>query len=255
MIKTYLNGILSGITQYAKSDDFMTQISASPAKFIFDSTYGNIDIYNIRVYKNSALSANVVLNNYIATCGNISDRTLKYINNSAVLNNENKISIEKIETENINNGYILSVPYIKIIGGSGLKKDDDGYTLNTADTDYHLPTAKKDYRLIKKYEFIDPSGKKPNQILESTFKDDGYLNGLAMYGQGTSSMEYPVKNLRIKAKMKDSNNQKIKFQVNDCSVDLICLKADYMESSGSHNTGTGNLVYNLTQAMGLKTPG
>ena len=255
MIKTYLNGILSGITQYAKSDDFMTQISASPAKFIFDSTYGNIDIYNIRVYKNSALSANVVLNNYIATCGNISDRTLKYINNSAVLNNENKISIEKIETENINNGYILSVPYIKIIGGSGLKKDDDGYTLNTADTDYHLPTAKKDYRLIKKYEFIDPSGIRANQILESTFKDDGYLNGLAMYGQGTSSMEYPVKNLRIKAKMKDSNNQKIKFQVNDCSVDLICLKADYMESSGSHNTGTGNLVYNLTQAMGLKTPG
>jgi hypothetical protein len=78
---------------------------------------------------------------------------------------------------------------------------------------------------------------------------DGYLNGIVMYGQGTSSMEYPVKNLRLKAKMRDANNNKVKFPVNDCNVDLICLKADYMESSGSHNTGTGNLVYNLNKAM------
>jgi hypothetical protein len=99
------------------------------------------------------------------------------------------------------------------------------------------------------------SGERPNQILESTFKDDGYLNGIAMYGQGTSSMEYPVKNLRFKAKMKDANDKKIKFPVNDCEVDLVCLKADYMESSGSHNTGTGNLVHTLTKAMGLRTPG
>jgi hypothetical protein len=70
-----------------------------------------------------------------------------------------------------------------------------------------------------------------------------------MYGQGTSSMEYPVKNLRFKAKMKDSNNNKIKFKVNDCFVDLVCLKADYMESSGSHNTGTGNLVYDLMKNL------
>ena len=40
-----------------------------------------------------------------------------------------------------------------------------------------------------------------------------------------------------------------KIKVNDCFVDLICLKADYMESSGSHNTGTGNLVYNLTKNL------
>jgi len=45
-----------------------------------------------------------------------------------------------------------------------------------------LPTAKKDYRLISKYEFIDHSGVRRNQILNSTFKDDGYLNGIAMYG-------------------------------------------------------------------------
>ena len=68
-----------------------------------------------------------------------------------------------------------------------------------------------------------------------------------MYGQGTSSMEYPVKNLRFKANGKDENGKKYKFQVNkdDCPVNLVCLKADYMESSGSHNTGTANLVYDI----------
>ena len=255
MIKTYLNGILCGITQYG-SEDQVRENPASPATMIFDSTYGNIDIYNIRVYKQSALAENVVLNNFIATCGAIDERTRKYIDNKTVLDNNNNISIETIESENILNNYILSVPYIKIIGGQGMEKDDEGYYLKTTDTDEcRLPNAKKDYRLVEKYEFIDQSGTRQNQILESVFKDDGYLNGIAMYGQGTSSMEYPVKNLRLKAKMRDADNNKVKFPVNDCEVDLVCLKADYMESSGSHNTGTGNLVYTLTKELKMQTPG
>lgn len=254
MIRTYLNGVLSGLTQYGKEDS-MIHNRTNPATIIFDSTRGNIDIYNIRVYKNSPLADNIVLDNYIATYGTIAEKTAKYLDNATVLDDNNKISIEKVEAENINSGYMLSVPYIKIIGGQGLIKDDEGYQLNSGDSDQRLPNAKKDYRLVQKYEFIDMSGKRPNQTLESTFKSNGYLNGIAMYGQGTSSMEYPVKNLRLKAKMKDANDNKIKFPVNDCKVDLVCLKADYMESSGSHNTGTGNLVHTLTKAMGLRTPG
>jgi hypothetical protein len=74
-----------------------------------------------------------------------------------------------------------------------------------------------------------------------------------MYGQGTSSMEYPVKNLRFKSVGK-INGEKIKFKVNknDCPVNLVCLKADYMESSGSHNTGTGNLIYDLMKQNGAE---
>ena len=116
MIKTYLNGILSGITQYS-SEDHMIHNFSNPAKIIFDSTHGNIDIYNIRIYKTSALSDKIVLDNYIATYGAIDERTRKYIDNTSVLGDNNNISIEKIEAENINNGDILSVPYIKIIGG------------------------------------------------------------------------------------------------------------------------------------------
>jgi hypothetical protein len=78
-----------------------------------------------------------------------------------------------------------------------------------------------------------------------------------MYGQGTSSMEYPVKNLRFKSKL-NVNDKKFLFTVNDNEVDLVCLKVDYMESSGSHNTGTGNLIQMLLEGIdgkGIKTPG
>jgi hypothetical protein len=64
-----------------------------------------------------------------------------------------------------------------------------------------------------------------------------------MYGQGTSSMEYPIKNIRIKW------NDGTKFQLFKNSeypdAKIICLKADFMESSGSHNTGTANLINSL----------
>jgi hypothetical protein len=73
-----------------------------------------------------------------------------------------------------------------------------------------------------------------------------------MYAQGTSSMEYPVKNLRLRFR-----NKKDHFTVfPDISpVEIICMKADYMESSGSHNTGAANLVDDLYRGASMKTPG
>jgi hypothetical protein len=71
-----------------------------------------------------------------------------------------------------------------------------------------------------------------------------------MYAQGTSSLEYPVKNLRIKWQ-----DQTIQVTPDTPAVELVCLKADYMESSGSHNTGAANMIDDLYAAMGMKTPG
>ena len=247
LIMTYLNGILSGITKYDPTDE-MVENRQNPAKIIIDSTYGDIDIYNIRVYK-KPLDSKAVLDNYIATLGTPEERVKKYQDNTGLLDNDNNISIDSIE----GGSYKLSVPYIKITGGQKLSKDSGGYKLNASDSSVNLPEAKKDYRLIKDYEFIDQNGNHDYQHIVAEFKDDGYLDkGVVMYGQGTSSMEYPVKNLRFKANGKDENGNKYKFQVNkdDCPVNLVCLKADYMESSGSHNTGTANLVYDIMHQNG-----
>ena len=58
----YLNGILSGISKYSESDEFNTGVSS----LIFNSTYCDIDLYNIRIYKSKKLYSQDVVQNYIA---------------------------------------------------------------------------------------------------------------------------------------------------------------------------------------------
>jgi hypothetical protein len=128
-----------------------------------------------------------------------------------------------------------------------------------------LPTGKKDYRLIdveivypKTKLFSETLGYKTfkfkNQFASGEMKDNAgnkpINGGCIMYGQGTSSMEYPVKNLRLRLK-----NDKFIVKPDIDSVEIICMKADYMESSGSHNTGAGNLIDKIYENAKIKTPG
>lgn len=89
--------------------------------------------------------------------------------------------------------------------------------------------------------------------------------------QGTSSLAYPVKNYRIytnKSEMYVGNNpdmpfgetgelaNKGLFALHDTSapVNVWCLKADYAESSGTHNTGMARMVNDTFKAIGVLTP-
>ena len=57
--------------------------------------------------------------------------------------------------------------------------------------------------------------------------------------QGTSSVDYPRKNYKFKLIMS------YKLMFNSIPEKVFCLKADYMESSHSHNTGIAKLVNTL----------
>lgn len=253
LVSTYLNGVISGITEYENNDYFQDAIS-SPAKIIIDSTYADVYLYNIRVY-DAALDGRIILNNYLATLSTLNDKISQFEWNNIVDDNGN-ISLDLIQRE----GYNLQIPYILLTGGhegtkkAGYKDSDDGY---------HLPYAKKDYRLMsmeyhdprdsskdfeEKLHFADSVGNETDDInaIDTSYSA---TSGVLVYGQGTSSMEYPVKNLRIKLL-----NSTFQVYENGYPVNLLCFKADYMESSGSHNTGTGNLVYNLYNNLRLKTP-
>jgi hypothetical protein len=74
--------------------------------------------------------------------------------------------------------------------------------------------------------------------------------GAIMYAQGTSSLEYPVKNLRVKLKGK-------KFTVRPDiePVELVTFKADFMESAGAHNTGAANFIDTVYDYVDMATPG
>jgi hypothetical protein len=137
-----------------------------------------------------------------------------------------------------------------------------------ADQEARLPTGKKDYRMVD-VEVHYPTAEQNDMFAgyeDYSFKNEfeGGLTmaraygktpingGAIMYAQGTSSMEYPVKNLRLRFK-KENDWFTVKPEIGP--VEIICMKADYMESSGSHNTGAGNFIDNLYSASKMYTPG
>jgi hypothetical protein len=81
-------------------------------------------------------------------------------------------------------------------------------------------------------------------------------------------MKYPRKNYRIYTNKSnlyigcDSNGKggvlqedsEYSMTSSSTPVDCWCLKADYAESSSSHNTGTASLVEDVFRKAGLLTP-
>ena len=69
--------------------------------------------------------------------------------------------------------------------------------------------------------------------------------------QGTSSQYYPVKNWKFKAKddfeMTKTGEKVSKYALADDQIPakVFCLKADYMETSSTHNTSTANLANSM----------
>lgn len=265
---TYLNGIICGVYRLQVNDDFASSPDY-PGYLNIYSTAGQVDIYNIRFYS-SPLNAQTVLNNYQASLDTLEMRQKSYDLNQ-IRNIYGKIDLDIIESED----YEITIPYVKIIGGYGMIKTDDGDMVMMEASESNipaLPTGKKDFRGIdisvhypkyntatganeyfKNYtgititsEFGDSEANITNAFGKTMTK------GAWMYAQGTSSMEYPVKNLRVKV----TGGQKFTVQPDVKPVNLICFKADFMESSGSHNTGAGNLIDNIIyNRTGLKTPG
>ena len=257
MCYTYLNGKLSSATIYDKNDTFID--SSYPATLEIDSEYAQIKIYGIRFYS-AALSEKVILNNYTAMLPTLEERQKAYDSNNVYVGDY--INFDLVSAED----YDLQIPYMKLTGGQPSMRDAKKKCLWTVDSgEARLPTDKKDYR------FVDIEVVYPKNDLFAGYEDYTYINqfengkwidenvgnkaingGAVMYCQGTSSMEYPVKNLRLRWKQKDNY-----FPVRpDLSpVEIICMKADYMESSGSHNTGAANFIDDAYESVNMKTPG
>lgn len=266
-VYTYLNGVLSGITNM-DSDESFRDTESAPALFEFDSTYGDINIYSIRTYR-QAINSNVAIGNYIADIYDI-DKKISLSKNNKIFNQNNRVS--KTVIDNLSS--TLGVPYCVFEGGYAMpKKFKDPYTFSSADLNNALPVRKDDYRLMSFAMYEKNEGEPvktlmnvPIQLGESKEDNSNDVNsfenielekayyfkrGVQVYGQGTSSMVYPTKNLRLKfINSKDYPT----VYTGSVPVEIVCFKADYMDSSSSHNTCTGNLVYDLYKSMELKTP-
>ena len=238
---TYLNGVISGIVNYSETDKFLHNFSQQDEapKFIFDSAGADIYIYNFRVY-NTYLDSATVLKNYYATYGDYTAAAEKWKQND-LLKSNNEISLKRVAE-------VGTIPYLVIRGGqqcSEVENSDGSISWAIQESgEVGLPyKSKSDYRIIDAY-FVDPKDSSKNIGSKSN------RASMVMYPQGTSSLIYPVKNLRIQF----ANGESYSLMDDLPPVDLFTLKADYMESSGSHNTGAANALNSLYESINLKTP-
>lgn len=209
----YANGILSGAVARAKTDSYI-----SPKEISITSTSdAEVILKEIRVY-NRALSSDDILNNYILYRDTIEEMTEVYNRNDVY----EEGSTSMFSPDKMSN----RLPVMIVTGN----------------VDELENTTDKNEQIEVNIEYINLQDSTKNFTLKRA----------AMRPQGTSSMYYPKKNFRIYSRRLDNtelfdyNGKKVEnrlysFKDNAQPVDCWCLKADYAESSGTHNTGLAKL--------------
>ena len=211
----YANGIISRSEAWAVSDNY-----TSNKQILFTaSNEAEISLKSIRIY-DAALSHDQMLNNYILYRDSVAEMLEEYDANDVYDEGTLTFSPDKM---------MRRLPVMIVTG--------DIPTLeNTSDKDTQIVVD------IEYYNLQDPT---------KNFK----MVGAAMRPQGTSSMGYPKKNFRIYTEKVDGTilydhenkvveNKLYAFTENAQPVNCWCLKADYAESSGTHNTGIARLWNN-----------
>ena len=215
LMQIYINGIKSQSVQYPDNDGFM---QASPVGITADSSTATLDIYNIRVYSNN-LKSQQLLDNYIADLDDI-EKKMAIFKRNQVYDTYGNLSY---------NALLEQIPCLTITG--------------------ELSQYKGDKKTVS-IEYVDKNHP------EKSFTADGVVLNV----QGTSSQYYPRKNYKGQFKkgfdMTESGKHEDAFTLNEEAVlpaVNFCWKADFAESSGTHNTGLANYIGWMLKQVGILT--
>ena len=245
MLYLYINGIMSGGVQRGASDSIYQQ---TPQYITMGSNDCTLDVYSMRAYS-VQLTDTQMLDACMIDLGSADELIGKY-NENDILDDNGQISVDTVR-----------LPYLIVTGQmeNGVPTLIQAAVNNNKDPKYN----------VDEIMFIHPDEPARN------FKCVGGCIRL----QGTSSMAYPIKNYRIyfKNAQKAAGNlylgcdrqgvggtlqtkavyslrPAMAGQKQSAPVDCFCLKADYAESSSSHNTGMTKLVHRVLTAAGELTP-
>ena len=209
----YVNGILSGAANYPTNDNFLVNGNALT---ISSSNETDIALKSLRFY-NTALTSNQILNNYMLYRDTVEEMLEVYDRNDIYEEGSASFSVDALSGQ---------LPIMIVTGNIPALE----------------ATTDKNLQIDVDIEYIN---------LQDPSRSFTLKNG-AMRPQGTSSMSYPKKNFRFYTKKKDNTilydadgnvveNRLYAFKANAQPVDCWCNKADYAESSGTHNTGVARL--------------
>lgn len=217
----YVNGYICGIRQYSEGSLF-TQ--TAPVGISAGSSDCDVDIFNIRVYRRY-LSDRQILDNYIFDLDDVDEKLRIYTENVILNQSETEIDYGKL---------VEQIPCLTITGGLPALKDTDEVSYST--------TVGLEYvhRADESRSFT--------------------AAGVKLSVQGTSSQYYPRKNYKIKFKKgltltaTGEAAETYALRPDAIPVAAFCLKADFAESSGTHNTGAAKLFHNLLVGHDILTP-
>lgn len=208
----YTNGIVSRSEAWSVTDNYT---SNKEIRFTA-TTEAEVSLKSIMVY-NTALTADNILNNFTLYRDTVAEMMAVYDRNAVYEEGTKVFSTEKMSGR---------LPVMVVTGDIPILE-------NTSD---------KDTQIVVDIDYINM------QNPDRSFR----MTGAAMRPQGTSSMGYPKKNFRIYTTKLDGTmvydadgnvieDKLYAFKKGSQPVDCWCLKADYAESSGTHNTGIARL--------------
>lgn len=215
LIYTYIDGIASGVVQYPTDDNFM---QAKPADIVIGSNDCTVCVHNIRVYQ-AALNQFQMLDNCIADMDDMQKKITMYARNQ-IFDAYGDVSYPKV---------LEQIPGLTIIGD--------------------LPTFKGDKKTVV---LIYEDKQDPARSWRA--------ENVQIDVQGTSSQYYPRKNFKVKCKsgfiMTATGEVVSKIAIRDggIPVNTFCFKADFAESSGTHNTGMAKIIDRVLRAMNYLVP-
>ena len=228
LMTLYVNGILCGAKQYASTDSLL---QAEPTNIRITSESADVEVRNLRVY-NRALGDDEELSNYMVDRPTSDEMVVLFEKNQVMDDEGTDVDIEKLRA--------MGKSVMRIVGDVNLVNQ----------------TNNKKFEVPVDIYFYSAYGKEYDFII--------YQCGLRI--QGTSSTTYPRKNYRIYFSRSTKYGTKLyvngvevadfkySFKPGARPIDIFCLKADFSDSSSTHNTGAVRIVNDIWKRCGWLTP-
>ena len=228
LMTLYVNGILCGAKQYASTDSLL---QAEPTNIRITSESADVEVRNLRVY-NRALGDDEELSNYMVDRPTSDEMVVLFEKNQVMDDEGTDVDIDKLRA--------MGKSVMRIVGDVNLVNQ----------------TNNKKFEVPVDIYFYSAYGKEYDFII--------YQCGLRI--QGTSSTTYPRKNYRIYFSRSTKYGTKLyvngvevadfkySFKPGARPIDIFCLKADFSDSSSTHNTGAVRIVNDIWKRCGWLTP-
>ena len=228
LMTLYVNGILCGAKQYASTDSLL---QAEPTNIRITSESADVEVRNLRVY-NRALGDDEELANYMVDRPTSDEMVVLFEKNQVMDDEGTDVDIDKLRA--------MGKSVMRIVGDVNLVNQ----------------TNNKKFEVPVDIYFYSAYGKEYDFII--------YQCGLRI--QGTSSTTYPRKNYRIYFSRSTKYGTKLyvngvevadfkySFKPGARPIDIFCLKADFSDSSSTHNTGAVRVVNDIWKRCGWLTP-